>query len=415
MKKLITAMLCLMIAVCGCGAGQSGADGIGTAQNTEQASAGQSTEQVSEQSVPEVEAGISKIDKYGNIFLTIGAEAMEDLGYETADIIRVRIKDIESEMPIGTSYTDADSGEPVCCFTRPASGPRSVALVINSGSMAEVMGIARKQPIDEEPGYEWQFADGFDETAAVFVSMVQKQGYAEEYRMHQIGGVRSNKRSDYADLSDEEFANFRAVTTTGMGCGALFRSSSPINPALGRNDEADTALLDSMVRTVMNMADSETVMRRYADYSLTSYAGCDIIALDMSMDLSSEDFRQKLARGFSFLTSHEGPYLIHCNEGKDRTGYAAAILECLMGADAEEVIEDYMLTYRNFYGIEPGSEQYEEIADKNIAANLEKTFRISSIRDKDADLQGCAEAYLKEIGLSGEEISALKERLSRSY
>lgn len=86
-----------------------------------------------------------------------------------------------------------------------------------------------------------------------------------------------------------------------------------------------------------------------------------------------------------------------------------------MGAGAEEVIEDYMLTYRNFYGIDPGSEQYEEIADKNIEANLEKTFRISSIRDKDADLQGCAEAYLKEIGLSGEEISALKERLSRSY
>ena len=299
MKKLITAMLCLMIAVCGCGAGQSSTDGMGTVQNTEQTSAGQSTEQASEQLVPEVEAGISKIDKYGNIFLTIGAEAMEDLGYETADIIRVRIKDIESEMPIGTSYTDADSGEPVCCFTRPASGPRSVALVINSGSMAEVMGIARKQPIESRD-------------------------------------MRKN-------------------------------------------------------------------------------TGCDIIALDMSMDLSSEDFRQKLARGYRFLASHEGPYLIHCNEGKDRTGYAAAILECLMGADAEEVIEDYMLTYCNFYGIEPGSEQYEEIADKNIVANLEKTFRISSIRDKDADLQGCAEAYLKEIGLSGEEISALKERLSRSY
>ena len=49
MKKLITAMLCLMIAVCGCGAGQSSTAGV---------EAGQNTEQVSEQSVPEVEAGI---------------------------------------------------------------------------------------------------------------------------------------------------------------------------------------------------------------------------------------------------------------------------------------------------------------------------------------------------------------------
>ena len=212
MKKLITAMLCLMIAVCGCGAGQSSTDGMGTVQNTEQTSAGQSTEQASEQLVPEVEAGISKIDKYGNIFLTIGAEAMEDLGYETADIIRVRIKDIESEMPIGTSYTDADSGEPVCCFTRPASGPRSVALVINSGSMAEVMGIARKQPIDEEPGYGWQFADGFDESVAVSVSMVQKQGYAEEYRMRHY-------RTGYVDGS--LFRGFQAEACPGLSFSRL--------------------------------------------------------------------------------------------------------------------------------------------------------------------------------------------------
>ena len=151
-----------------------------------------------------------------------------------------------------------------------------------------------------------------------------------------------------------------------MGTSTLFRSSSPINPALNRNEEADQALLNSLVRTVMNMADTEETMKKFADYNLTNYSSCDIIALNMGMDFFSEEFQEKLAEGFRYMASHDGPYLIHCVEGKDRTGFAAAVLECLMGATADEVVGDYMLTYFNFYGIEPGTEQYEQIAAGNL-------------------------------------------------
>ena len=143
--------------------------------------------------------------------------------------------------------------------------------------------------------------------------------------------------------------------------------------------------------------------------------GCDIIALDMSMDLSSEDFRQKLARGYRFLASHEGPYLIHCNEGKDRTGYAVGILECLMGANVDEIMQDYMLTYYNFYGVTPDSQQYKNISTSNIEAYLAKAFGISSIRAEDVDLQARAEAFLMDIGMNKEEVTALKENLSKDY
>ena len=42
-----------------------------------------------------------------------------------------------------------------------------------------------------------------------------------------------NNREDYPELTDEQFANFRNIATTGMGAGILYRSSSPINPELG--------------------------------------------------------------------------------------------------------------------------------------------------------------------------------------
>ena len=46
-----------------------------------------------ELTVPDVEAGIDNINKYGNITLTIGPDSMKKLGYEPADIITVKIGD----------------------------------------------------------------------------------------------------------------------------------------------------------------------------------------------------------------------------------------------------------------------------------------------------------------------------------
>ena len=201
----------------------------------------------------------------------------------------------------------------------------------------------------------------------------------------------------------------------GIGVGTLYRSSSPVNPKYSRSREADAAAEAAGIRTVMNMADSSEGMAAYAGYAFTYYAQCDVIALNLGMDHNSKDFRSGLAEGLRFFIAHEGPYLIHCNEGKDRTGFAAAILECLMGAKPDEVVADYMLTYENYYGVEPGTEQYERISARNIDQELSGVFGIESLRDSSADLALCAEKYLRDIGLTEDEIIALKANLAADY
>ncbi|MDO4989219.1 MAG: tyrosine-protein phosphatase [Eubacteriales bacterium] len=344
---------------------------------------------------PRIEAKIAEINKYGNLILTVGPESLTALGYEPGDMILVEIGGAGLRMPIGTSYSDVDSGEPICCYkTSTTTGTQVVVLALNGGNLAQELGVS-------------------DPDAAVTISMAAKQGYADEYELHRLTASRSNDRADYPKLSDAEYANFRAAETRGMGAGTLFRSSSPIDPALNRSAEADAALFEAQVRTVVNMADSEETMRQYADYGLTHYAACDVLALDMGTDFADADFRQKLTEGLRFIASHDGPYLIHCKEGKDRTGFAAAVLECLMGADADEVVRDYMLSYTNFYGIEPGTKAYEKIAAGNIETVLARAFGVSSIRDGNADLRALAEAYLEGCGMSRDEISLLKEKLGR--
>ena len=364
---------------------------------------------------PRVEAGMRSINKYGNIVLTVSPATLASLGFEPADVIRVEIGSASVTMPIGTAYSDVDSGSPVCCCKTSSKGEEEVVLAINAGNFASSMGVAAIERIDEDPGYRCIFAEGYDASTPVFLTMETKQGYADGYRLHQLVSARTNKREDYAHLSDADYANFRAVEATGIGRGTLYRSSSPVNPALNRSTYADAQLLDALVRTVMNMADSEETMKAYPDYALTAYSQCDIIALNMGMDLFSDVFREKLAEGFRFLATHEGPYLIHCNEGKDRTGFAVAVLCCLNGASLDEIVRDYMLTYRNFYGVEPEDEAYAVIADSNIKASLSKAFGIAPDALKDADLAACAERYLLSIGMREEEIAALKANLEKDF
>lgn len=374
------------------------------------------TQAVSEnEALPKVESGISAISKYGNIILDVTPETMRELGFEPADVIDVRIGRETIRMPIGAAYSDVDSGEPVCCIKANNEGTEQVVLAINNGNLASSIGLADIRKIDADPGYEVIWSDGFDASAVVYLSMAEKQGYAEEYQLQQLTGARSNNREDYPDLSDMEFANFREVNTTGMGRGALYRSSTPIDPALGRNGEADAQISASNIQTILNMTDQESMMKAYPGYEQTNYSKCNVIAIAMGMDYFSDEFRQNLADELRFMLDHEGPYLIHCKEGKDRTGFLAGILASLMGADMDEITGDYMKTYYNYYGITPESPQYAEIADSNIKKSLAKAFGLNQLEDAGSDLSAYASAYLKSLGMSEEEVFALKSRLSKDY
>ena len=203
------------------------------------------------------------------------------------------------------------------------------------------------------------------------------------------------------------------IATTGMGKGVLYRSSSPVNPELGRNTCADAALQAAGVRTVVNLADSAAEMTAYPGYDQSAYAKCSVIALCLSVDVLAEDFRAGLAKGLRHIIVNEGPYLVHCTEGKDRAGFVSALLECLMGASAQEVCADYMTTYANYYGVVPGTEQYAKIEESNIRKLLAEAFGVEDIMDASVDLSAEAEAYLLEqVGLGAEEIARLKQKLA---
>ena len=194
-----------------------------------------------------------------------------------------------------------------------------------------------------------------------------------------------------------------------MGKGILYRSSSPVNPQIGRSAYADAAMRDAGIKTVINLADSAVA---YEGWEESYYASCSITPLGLGVDFDNPAFKTGIAEGFRSIIAGEAPFLVHCNEGKDRAGFVSAVLECLMGAGTNEVIADYMLTYFNYYGVEPGTPQYDAIAESNIQKTLAIAFDVDDISSDDIDLQSEAENYLSEkLHLSEDEISALKAKL----
>ena len=348
----------------------------------------------------ETTAHVAEIAKYGNLILDITGAELFNQGYEYGDVLEVRVAGRTVEVPLCSNYSDVDNGVAVL---RAASADSPLVLAINMSDFATTYGIAAKSTIEEEPGYEWDYL--IQAPVEIKITMKQEGGYRDQWLVHQLVG--SVERSDYAHLSDEAFANFRVIDTTGMGAGKLYRSSSPINPAIGRSTYADKAARDAGIRTVINLADPSNVYETPED---SYYRNCQVTYLNLGMDPVAEDFKAGLAQGMRSIISGEAPYLIHCNEGKDRAGFVSAVLECLMGATADEVVEDYMETFFNYYGVEKGTEKYNAVVNSNIIPTLKTIFGVTDIYT--ADLEAEAEAYFMEnLGLSAKEVAELKVKL----
>ena len=348
--------------------------------------------------------------KYGNVYTDCTAENFtEALGLTWGDLVTVKFLDQTLVLPVIPTYSYVDSGKPAIILGKTETGAPTgyVSLAINMGNFGQTYGLAVKKT-DEAGNWYWEAAEGVTFPIEVTYELAEKEGYMAEYLLHELN--RTNNREDYADLSDAEFANFREVETKGIRDNTLYRTSSPINPELGRNLYADAALKKAGVTVIMNLADSKETAEGYEGFADSYYAGQKVIYLNLGVDFAAEDFQAGLAKGLKFFAENPGVYAVHCTEGKDRAGFVTALLECLAGATYEEVVADYMVTYVNYYGVEPGSEKYNAIAQSNIIKSLQRAFEVEDLSK--ADLSAEAAEYIRSIGLTDKEVATLKENLT---
>ena len=354
--------------------------------------------------------------KYGNIYTSCTAERLQEMGFAYGDIITVKFLDQTLDLPLVPTFSYVDQGTPGLFINKSETGEfeGNLFMAINMGDFTTTYGIATKTTNPDKTWY-WTACEGVTFPIVVTLEMKEQGGYATEMAIRDIN--RTNNREDYPDLTDAEFANFRRITTTGMG-DHLYRGSSPINPEIGRNTYADAALADAGVTVIMNLANDQATAEGYEGFADTYYSKQNVVYLNLGVDFTAADFQSGLATGLRHFAANKGVYYVHCTEGKDRAGFVSALLECLMGATYDEVVADYLKTYTNYYTVVDGVQQplsqetLDAIANSNIIKTLQTAFGVEDLTT--ADLAAEAAEYVKAIGLTDDELAALKENLGDS-
>lgn len=370
------------------------------------------TEPVVEE-VKALESSVNDIQKYGNLVLSITKSDMDSIGAEYGDVFTISLGDETLEAPYCTSYSDVDLGNLVL-----RNDGDIMILAINMGDFASTYGIATKVT-NPDKTYEWVFEEGKKlEDVTLSLVLSGKGEYRDQYLIHQLS--RTNDRNDYS--SDAVFANFREIKGGNLGSYALYRSSSPVNNEIGRAKYADKLAEESKINTVMNLADSSDAVEGYfkeegfaSPYYKSLYENGQVIALNMGVSFKTREFQAALVEGLTFLSKSEGPYLIHCNEGKDRAGFTSALLSALMGLSYDEIAADYMTSYENYYHVEKGTEQYEAVKRSNIDSMLSFIAGVEANNLSSVDLSVKAEEFLLAIGMEKANIDTLKSKLSKDY
>lgn len=344
-------------------------------------------------------AGRNDIDQYGNVVLNVKCVELLAAGFWFGDVINVSFLDQSIDVPFCYSYSDVNAFEN-CIYAKSYIG--YMILMTNSESFAQKYKLWERYNDVNDIGLTDYCEDA--KKPIEFVLSLKRKKCCDSLE-HQLL-VYSISRTHYYDLNDMEYANFRMVNTSGIRSNILFRSSSPINPVMRRNTYADNAMRLFGVNCIMNLSDSFETAKRYVGFDHSYYSTANVIYLNMDMDIGGRNFKESMCRGFRFFAQNKGIYGIHCKEGKDRTGLVVAILECLLGADYDEIVEDYMISFRNLYDIDPKSNEYNVLADGSIGRMLRSAFEVESLDE--CNLLLCAEKYVKDAGLSDDEIETLR-------
>ncbi len=262
----------------------------------------------------------------------------------------------------------------------------------------------------------WTVA-GLSETDTADITVAEQGKYAE------IQNARDIHYEDDRTLfpSDEVFANFRNITVGNIKEGVVYRSASPCDNQHNRATYVDALISDAGVKCILDLADNDEKIKGYISkdgfacpYFLSLYEAGNVIPLALNMNYGSDEFRSKVASGLAEMAEKDGPYLIHCTEGKDRTGFVCMLIEALAGASYQEIVDDYMITYDNYYKItwESDQERYDVIVRSVLVPMIRSMAGDDSLDLREADLSVYAEAFLKDAGMSGEQVEALKAKLT---
>jgi protein-tyrosine phosphatase len=112
---------------------------------------------------------------------------------------------------------------------------------------------------------------------------------------------------------------------------------------------------------------------------------------------------------FNHLVNADAPSIIHCTAGKDRTGFAVALILNALGVPNSVISEDYLLTNR-YYRRDPNSAPDLPADVRQAIGSVDSSFLAAGFEAVNAQY-GDLESYFRDgLGLGAQERAELKQR-----
>jgi protein-tyrosine phosphatase len=127
-----------------------------------------------------------------------------------------------------------------------------------------------------------------------------------------------------------------------------------------------------------------------------------------------ERYRDRFGRAIAAIAEADGPVVVHCLGGKDRTGLVVALLLRLAGVGLATIGADYAVSGPN---LEPMNRRWVEDAPderertKRAFLSISPAEGIVRVIEEIERRYGSVAAYLRAAGLSDVELARLRERL----
>ena len=348
--------------------------------------------------------------EFGGIYLKMTIDEFNALGFKYGDSVNIAFSNgyVMEDIPYYNGYY-VDAGQPLLIAY---PGYDYIKAAINYGEdLWERAGLLNLQSLPTL----WLTA-ALDENSTGTITLNEAGKYLDVQQARDIS--YSDDRNKYP--SDTVFANFRNFAMGSIKEGRLYRSASPCDNQHNRATYVDALMKEYGVNAILNLSDNKDKIIRYIDsdgfssvYFLTLYETGNVIPIALNMNYLSEEFARKIADGLIELTEKQPPYLVHCTEGKDRTGFVCMLIEMLAGAGYQQIADDYMITYDNYYKItlEKDPARYKTILEKNLEAMMQFVINDAAVDFKTAELSGYARRYLIKAGMSDGQIDAFLKRI----
>jgi protein-tyrosine phosphatase len=116
---------------------------------------------------------------------------------------------------------------------------------------------------------------------------------------------------------------------------------------------------------------------------------------------------------FAHLVEDRAPLVIHCTAGKDRTGFACALILQALGVSDEVIAEDYLLTNR-FYRRDSSTSSDLPDDVRQVLGSVETSFLAAAYEAIDADYGDLENYFSDGLGVGERERATLRARYLES-